>query len=387
LRFTQEYSEEQENFRNQVKEKLKKHKSLENFSVDSKLEYLGKQGWLIPSFGIKQDGVSLSEDLSRILFEELENAGLLQYIDSNISKFHQAISSEINAEYKDEWLHLLASGNLTAWVPLINQGSSPDPDEFNIIAFEDGDEYVLNGRGVFVGRGENPGLIWTLARINQNQPILNNIIGLMVPGNQENLIVENIIGLMGNTIHSVSYENVRISRSCVIGSSGDSLELFQSIMSQPTEFDYGINNNRVLSDLIIFATQVDSDQTRLIDDVVIQQSVMKIYALNHISKLFQARDHWLSKSNKDITYHRAQTRKWQKETALQLAKITRDIMGIYALLGDKEPNVPANGRFLAQQMDTILDPRIANAMESDSELIAIEVGLINLRINKESNAS
>ena len=103
---------------------------------------------------------------------------------------------------------------------------------------------------------------------------------------------------------------------------------------------------------------------------------MRIYALNHISKLFQARDHWLSNSDEDITYQRAQTRKWQKETALQLAKITRDIIGVYALLDENEPNVPANGRFLAQQMETILDPRIANAMDRDRDLIAEEIGLL-----------
>ena len=103
---------------------------------------------------------------------------------------------------------------------------------------------------------------------------------------------------------------------------------------------------------------------------------MRIYALNHISQLFQARDRWLNNSDKDITYHRAQTRKWQKETALQLAKITRDIIGIYVLLDENEPNAPANGRFLIQQLETILDPRIANAMESESELIAHEIGLI-----------
>ena len=378
MKFTQEYSDDQENFRKQVRQKLEQLEAPEYKSVNSKIEYLGLQGWLVPASEIQNGGASLSEDRILILAEELDNVGLLQYVDSNISKIHEIISSDAHSEYSDDWVHSLAAGKFSAWTPLIHQNANPDPEEFTIVAHEDGDEYVLNGQGAFTGRGKTPGIIWTLARINLDQPLINNIIGLIVPGNQENLIVENINGPMGNIIHNVYYKNTRIPRSYVIGSNGDSFDFFQSIMNKPTEFDNGINNNRILNDLIEFATQVDSDQTRLIDDAVLQQSIMRIYALNHISKLFQSRDQWLSSSDENITYQRAQTRKWQKETALQLAKITRDIIGVYALLDENEPSVPANGRFLTQQMETILDPRIADAMESDSELIAREIGLLNI---------
>jgi hypothetical protein len=132
--------------------------------------------------------------------------------------------------------------------------------------------------------------------------------------------------------------------------------------------------DRPLDDLLDYARTTTVQGVSIAAEPVRQQLLMEAYINSGIQRLFRMRDAWMRSTGAALTYHAAQTRLSEQRSALRLSEITREVMGVYALLDHRDARAPKNGSFALQQRLALADGRSAG---SDSKMIADALGLVS----------
>ena len=70
---------------------------------------------------------------------------------------------------------------------------------------------------------------------------------------------------------------------------------------------------------------------------------MEAYIDSHIHTLFAQRNYHLYQARQEMSYHGSQLAMFRRVFRITNADRARDIMGMYALLGVREPRAPFNG--------------------------------------------
>ena len=115
----------------------------------------------------------------------------------------------------------------------------------------------------------------------------------------------------------------------------------------------------------------------------LQQLLMEAYVTSQITRLFRTRNAWLATTGQQLTYHMAQTTLWEKQAALRLSQITREIMGIYALLDHRDPKSFLGGKFEREQRRSLTVQNPTGSSEVQADAIARHLGLSRRNSRRE----
>src|ERR1041385_4505346 len=173
------YTEEQQRFRGEVRAWLERHVSpgLTRKAVseeDSLARYrelrafgrlLGAKGWLYPRAPREYGGGGLDVDHTIILEEEVDRVGLSlpPYYDSGGRLGAATIQVWGTEEQKQAFLPPIYRGDVRTWQLLTEPGAGSDLAGVTTAAIRDGDEYVITGHKLLVGRDNGADRIWMIA--------------------------------------------------------------------------------------------------------------------------------------------------------------------------------------------------------------------------------
>jgi hypothetical protein len=82
----------------------------------------------------------------------------------------------------------------------------------------------------------------------------------------------------------------------------------------------------------------------------------------------------MSETGQKLTYHTAQVALMEKQAALRLSQVVRDIMGIYALLGPADPLAPMRGKYQLHQRKSLTQLNPTDGPEVQAAAIAKHLG-------------
>jgi alkylation response protein AidB-like acyl-CoA dehydrogenase len=131
-------------------------------------------------------------------------------------------------ELKQKWLPLVASGqNKLGALALTEPGAGSDlQGGVTTRAVKDGDEWVINGTKMWCTNASIAEYIITLVRTDPKGGS-RSLSQILVPTNSSGLTIgpaEKKMGLHGSPTHGVTYENVRVPLSNLIGEEGKGLQ-------------------------------------------------------------------------------------------------------------------------------------------------------------------
>ena len=354
---------------------------------------LGRQGWLHPRTDPGHTGTTPDEGSVRgqdvVLAEELERRGLGWLRDRASESLDHALGTWAAPALAEKFAGPLLRGDTIVWHTPLEPEAPPLACDIDLWAEEDGDDYLLNGEGRFAGIGPKPGLLWTLARLghrshdyNQDSqppgppsPDSQSLICCLVPGSSKGLVypAASQSGVQGT--RPVAFENVRVPRYCLLGEPGAGPQLMASAFSK-SAFDPAPHSkdaeseeaHRSLLDAALANSDPDRQQTAV-------QAVMDSYIDSRVARLFRLREACLQGQEGRLTYHRAQTRLWERRAEKRIAEAISHAAGPYALLDRHDPRAPDGGR-------PWLQPRFSPAWESspghwlnDRDIIARWLGM------------
>jgi alkylation response protein AidB-like acyl-CoA dehydrogenase len=106
-----------------------------------------------------------------------------------------------------------------------------------------------------------------------------------------------------------------------------------------------------------------------------QQLLMEVYINSERIRIFRIRNAWMVEAGQKLTYHTAQVALMEKQAALRLSQVVREIMGIYALLGPADPLSPMRGKYQFHQQKSLIQQNPTDGPEVQAAAVAKHLGL------------
>ena len=381
--FTYKYTDGQQSFRREVRSWLETHlpQELQDSSGQPVLDQigwgecaalrkkLGAKGWLAPKEPMELGGEGLDPANALVLFEELDARGL-GWLTEEAAGVLQAMGRRNNQGDRESPATAIANGRVGCWRSQIHSLDDLDPGDWGIQITRDADDCILDGEGIFQGRDPAPGYLWTLAVHDPGGHPEQAFSAFLIPPNLDGISIHPVRRMSPYQVHRIFFDQVRVPPHCLVDQAKEGWFLTQSaFLTPPLPV-----RDRPLDDLLDYARTTTVQGVSIAAEPVRQQLLMEAYINRGIQRLFRMRDAWMRSTGAALTYHAAQTRLSEQRSALRLSEITREVMGVYALLDHRDARAPKNGSFALQQRLALADGRSAG---SDSKMIADALGLVS----------
>ena len=139
---------------------------------------------------------------------------------------------------KEEYLPKIASGELRLQAFGVTEPEAgTDTTQLSTSALRDGDEYVVNGRKIYISRVDHSDLMILLARTTPIEEVEKRSRGLSVflvdlrEAVGDGLTVKRRRVMMNNETNELLFENLRIPKSSIIGEEGEGLRYIMDGMN------------------------------------------------------------------------------------------------------------------------------------------------------------
>ena len=331
------------------------------------LAIMGNKGWLASS----ASGEALDPDNYAVLLSELQSLRVGDIVNQTKGQIasNDAFGEWATAEQQSSYGDDLTNGQLKVWKLQIEQGIKPDASVIQLTVARDGDDYILNGRGIFSGIGIWPDLIYMLARTELNNPLAEVTSAFMVPGNLDGIQIALPNILIENGAHSIQFDQVRVPAQCILGDDNEGWQIHNDrvrneLLEMPPEVSPAVD------DLLEYAKVTQREGDYLSKQSFLQQLLVECYINRSVERLFKIRNQWLTKSGTTITYEEAQTELWAKKTAMRLSQIIRETMGMYAMLTEEDDRASLAGRLESEQRRSLATQNPAGTPEVQADIIA-----------------
>ncbi len=355
--FALPYTEEQERFRQEVRTWFEENIPAEmqepidsrDFTLEQYQFWRGMhqkmaaKGWLYPTFPKQYGGGGLSGDHETILQEERLRAKVVGTFTNPFAAPSLLVWG--TEAQKQKFLVPLMTAQKVAWQKFTEPQSGADLANYQSRAVRDGDDWVITGQNVFVsGRGPNPDYLFGPALTDPEAPRHRNMGWFMIPYPTPGLDVRNQNLLSGADQHFVFLDGVRVPGDHLIGGDHQGWQ----VTNTGLEEEHGGRGQAFPADdeleyLLKYVKESTRDGETLGKDPVVQQLTMQNYLDSHINGIFAKRTYYMYQARQEIVYEGNEASVWGRESSLRNGTRIRDTMGLYALLGTRDPRAPYGG--------------------------------------------
>ena len=359
--FALPYTEEQERFRKEVRSWLEENIPQERRetidSRDQTEEYarfwrekpkdLAKKGWLFPTFPTEYGGGGLTGEHETILQEEFHRAGVPGSLTTDTAWALPALLVWATEEQKQRWLVPFLTGEQIGWEKLTEPHSGADLADYQSRAVRDGDDWLLTGQNVFItGRHSAPHPDWIYGPMltDPDSSRHRNLGFFMIPCPAPGLEIRKMDLVQGREQHQILLDNVRVPGDHLIGGDHQGWQVTQTTLEQ----EHGgrgraFPRDEVVDNLVSYAKGTEHDGSVLGSNPVLQQTTMDAVIESHVLSLLLKRTYWMYTNRMDVRYQGNVANVHGRESSIRNATRVRDVMGMYCLLGTKEPGAPLGG--------------------------------------------
>ncbi len=347
---------------------------------------LGAKGWLAPDFPKELGGGGLTEEHVAVLHEETMRMGrgggaaVLGGFASDL--FVGPVLRYGPEELKKEFLRSYLRGEKSAWLNETEPDHGTDNAAMETTAMLDGDEYVVNGEKIYIGR-EDP-LDWrdtwlfTPAVTKPGAPRHENLGVFMMPASLPGISCE-VIPLIGAEARKnrIFMKNVRVPTRYLIGGpearGWDVLQL--SLRAEHGGGGALVHREPLSSRLIRYCKETKRNNRPISDGLFVQDILVKLWIEDQKSRLYGLSTYWMGKTGKfaGVAYKGVQNALHGKVEAPKVAKAILDILGPVAVTSDPELRVLAGEVERAERMGCVT--HIAGTPETLKILAGRAIGM------------
>ena len=396
--FEPRYTQEQEEFRAEVREWMKQNVSpdIEHPPDSANLTYeqyqlrrdlgrrLGAKGWLWPTAPQEYGGGGLSLDHSVVIEEEADAYGLTvpPYYDSGGKLGGASILVWGTEEQKQTFLPPIFRGEVRTWQLLSEPEAGSDLANVKASAERDGDEYVINGQKIFVGSSLGCDYMWTITCTDNEAPRHENLGWFMIPADLPGITVQPMdlliaggeAGAGSGVKNIVFFDNVRVPAFNLVGGENEGWK----VATTHLELEHGtggrIARNWLVDNLFDYCRETHRHGQPLHKDPDVRERLIDIYIEAEISRLFNLRNYWMRHSNTNITYEGPQASYYRKMSGLRMSNSILDILGPSALTFDSHWGA-ADGQMEAHQRSAIVAIHPGGTADIQKVIMARRIGI------------
>ena len=351
-----EYTEEQERFRQEVRawleenvpEDMKDPIDGDDFTQEQYLFYrelwrkMGGKGWLYPTYPKEYGGGGLTADHEIIINEEMAHAQAKPCTSRSL--VFQTLLVWGTEEQKQKFLPPLLRGEKITFQKLTEPQGGADLASISSRATWDGDDWILNGRNVFIGDPYDVEYLAGPMVTDPDAPRHRNLGYFMIPVPSEGLELREMKLLPSARKQAIFLDNVRVPGDHLIGGVNQGWQ----VMGTHLEFEHGGRGQAApkhedVDNLVSYVKETKHNGGTLGSDPVIQQVSMDAVLEAHVQSLLRQRTYWMYQNRIEIQHDGNVADVHGRESSLRNARRVREVYGMYGFLGVREPNAPHGG--------------------------------------------
>ena len=382
------YTEEQERFRLEVRawleenvpEEMKDPIDGEDFTYEQYQFYrelwrkMGEKGWLFPTYPKEYGGGGMSADYEVIISEEMSSANVKACTSRSL--VFQTLLVWGTEEQKQKFLPPLLRGDAIVFQKLTEPQGGADLASIQSRATQDGDDWILNGRNVFIGDPYDVEYIAGPMVTDPDAPRHRNLGYFMIPVPSEGLELREMRLLPSSRKQAIFLDNVRIPGDHLIGGVNQGWQ----VMGTHLEFEHGGRGRAVPRDentdsLVEYLRDTKHDGGTLGSDEVVQQVAMDAVLEAHVQGLLLQRTYWMYQNRMEIQYEGNVANVHGRESSLRNARRIRELYGPYGFLGTKEPGAPHGGAQEVNQRSRAGQNHAAGSTNIAKVILARRIGI------------
>lgn len=327
---------------------------------------MGQNGFFAVGIPKQYGGLEMGATGRVIVIEEISRISAAvgmatQVFYLGIAPFLEGASEE----QKQKYLPFLAKSEKLATVAVTEATGGSDPTGIVTEAKKEGNNYLLNGRKIFITNSHEADLITVVARTNENPLQFSAFLvekGMpgFKPGRKEHKL-----GFHGSTTGELIFENCVVPEGNLIGNEGDGLKVALKAISETGRCGMaGVALGilaRCLEEAVKFASERILGGKPISVHQAIQARITDIRIALESSRLLTYRAAWLKDQGMRCDVEFAMAKYFSTEVAVQCAKKTVDIHGGYGVMKE----------FAAQRLYRDAQMLIPSAGTSDIQMIVI----------------
>ena len=382
------YTDEQERFRLEVRawleenvpDDMKEPIDGDDFTYEQYQFYrelwrkMGEKGWLFPTYPKEYGGGGMSADYEVIVSEEMSRAQVKACTSRSL--VFQTLLVWGTEEQKQKFLPPLLRGDAIVFQKLTEPQGGADLASIQSRATQDGDDWILNGRNVFIGDPYDVEYLAGPMVTDPDAPRHRNLGYFMIPVPSEGLELREMKLLPSSRKQAIFLDNVRIPGDHLIGGVNQGWQ----VMGTHLEFEHGGRGRAVPRDentdsLIEYLKETKHDGGALGNDEVIQQVAMDAVLDSHVQALLLQRTYWMYQNRMEIQYEGNVANVHGRESSLRNARRIRELYGPYGFLGTKEPDAPHGGAQEVNQRSRAGQNHAAGSTNIAKVILARRIGI------------
>jgi len=382
------YTEEQEDFREEVRswieknidEDMKMPMAPKDASKDmywywrNKHKDLAKKGWLFPTYPKEYGGGGLTGDHETIIEEEFAKANAPRGFSSGTVLATLMVWG--TEEQKQQFLKPLLTGDKVTWNKLTEPKGGADVANYQGRAVRDGDDWLLTGSQVFIGDDEDAEIMGGPMLTDPDAPRHRNLGYFIIDIPSEGLEIKELDLLVRRRKRAIFMDNVRVSGDHLIGGDHQGWQ----VVGTHLEIEHGgggraFPRDDAVDELLSFIKETKHNGGTLGEDPVVQQLAMGAIAEAHVQVLLAKRTHWMYQNKQQIRHEGNLSNVHGRESGLRNAMRVREVMGPYAFLGTEEPIAPHGGNQEYRQRDAAGQRHAGGSTNIAKVILARRIGI------------
>lgn len=339
---------------------------------------LAEKGWRSPTLSKEYGGGGLSQEHEVILAEEFDRARAVGGV--GFPPLFPALLVWGTEEQKRKFLVPVVRAEKVIFQAFTEPQSGSDLAGIVSRAERDGDDWLITGQKIFVSGQGIPDYLYGPFVTDPQAPRHRNLGYFIIPYPSKGLELRRQNLLNGHGQNFVFLDSVRIPGDYLIGGdhqgwqvAGTSLELEHGGRGSPIQRDEYVNH------LLEYARQSKLGEKTIGGDEVLQQLTMENYIDSHINGLFKLRNYWMYTTRQEMSYQGSLSYLFSKEYLMKNANRARDVVGMYSLLGEKDPRAPHEGIQEAFQRGSLVWAHPGGPIEVQKVIVARRIGISQTR--------
>ncbi len=366
------FSEEEEAFREEVRQWLKKEISPRWTEIDAGLweeteeswallrefqRKLGQKGWLAPAYPKEYGGSEMSHLKRLVLSEELSYHKAPFGIETEISVnwVGGALSLFGSEQQKKKYLTEVAKGESCFCLGYSEPNSGSDLASIQTRAVEDEGSWLINGQKTWCSFAHYADYCWLGARTDPDAPKHKGISMFVIDMKTPGITVRPLINILNrHSFNEVFLDDVRVPMDALIGQKNNGwYQLAMALDFERSLIGTAAANQRLIEGIMKFAKETKVDGKSISDDPLIKDELAELAVENEVLRMMCYRIAWMYSKELHPSYESSMSLLLSSELLRHTANVGMRVLGHYGELDQDSKWAVSKARIMRTYLSCI----------------------------------
>ncbi|MCJ7831258.1 MAG: acyl-CoA dehydrogenase family protein [Dehalococcoidia bacterium] len=375
------FTEEEQAFRLEVREFLKKEWTLGSVSIEDPEVFaearrfekrMADRGWRTMHWPKEYGGQGASHMMQIILREEMSYVGARILDGQGVHMIGPCIMVHGTEEQKKRFLPPIAKCEVIWAQGFSEPNAGSDLAGLQMRAVKDGDDYILNGQKTWTSAGTVGDWVHVLARTDANAPKHRGISYFLVEMKSPGISIMPIVNMAGMAGFTDTYfDNVRVPKDQMLGEENRGWYIAMTTLAfERSSISFAAESARTLEELIAWAKETKRDGTPLIADPLIRHKLAEMAIEIEVARLINYHVAWMQQRGLIPNYQASVAKTFGTELHQRLANTGMQLLGLYGALDEKSKWAQLKGKIEYLYLWTVGETIYAGSNEIQRSIIA-----------------